>query len=428
MSSVIRSVLQDIPLPRMVKIRQRFSNEEISDVEETISKEIGKPEIEETIEAGMRIAIGVGSRGMAKIPEIVRAVVTELKRRGAEPFVVPAMGSHGGATDEGQREALKNLGVTEESAHCPIRSSMAVVELGTMKNGLPILMDKNAFEADGIIVINRIKAHNGFSGFNESGLVKMITIGLGKQKGADACHKLGFGTMAENIIEMAKVKLAQAPFLFGIGTVENAYDRVRTIVAIPAAKIIEDERPLLLEAKTTMPKLLLKPMDVLIVDQIGKEFSGGGMDPYTTGRAATPYIAVGPEPTRLAVLDVTEKSHGNAGGMGVADFTTKRLFEKIDFEATYINNLTSTATLSGKVPIVLESDCLAMQAAVKTCNVYDMRQVRMVRIANSLHIEHILISESMLEEARQHPEITVISEPQEICFDAEGNLLDLGQV
>jgi hypothetical protein len=337
------------------------------------------------------------------------------------------MGSHGGATDEGQKEALANLGITEESVHCPIRSSMEVVSLGVMENGLSVLIDKNAFEADGIVVINRIKAHNGFSGLNESGLVKMITIGLGKQKGAEACHKLGFKHMAQNIIEMAKIKLEKAPFLFGVGTVENAYDRLRKIVAIPAERIIEDERALLLEAKENMPRLLLKPIDVLIVDQIGKEFSGGGMDPYTTGRAVTPYISVGPEPTRLAVLDVTDKSHGNAGGMGVADFSTRRLFDKIDFEITYINNLTSTATMSGKVPIILENDKQAIQAAVKTCNIFDFNQVRLVRIANSLHIETTYISESMLPEALAHPDISVLGKPEAFVFDDKGDLVNIGK-
>lgn len=424
--SVIDQVLKDIQLPKMIKVRQYFPKDEVQDVESAVLKELRGPEISGRVRKGMRIAIGVGSRGMAEIPCIVRAVVAELKRCEADPFIVPAMGSHGGATDEGQKQALANLGVTEDSVGCPVVSSMDVVSLGVMDNGLPILMDKNAFEADGIVVINRIKAHNGFSGPNESGLVKMITIGLGKQKGAESCHKLGFGHMAEFIVEMARIKLQKAPILFGIGTVENAYDHIRKIAAIPAERIIEAERPLLVEAKANMPGILLKPIDVLIVDQMGKEFSGGGMDPYTTGRAVTPYISVGPEPTRMAVLDVTEKSHGNVCGMGVADFSTRRLFNKIDFEATYINNLTSTA-ISAKVPIILDTDRLAIQAAVKTCNVFEPSQVRMVRIANSLHVETIYIAESMLEEAARHPDITVLGKPEEFVFDEQGNLTDLGE-
>jgi hypothetical protein len=303
---------------------------------------------------------------------------------------------------------------------------MEVVELGALANGLPILVDKKAYEADGIVVINRIKAHNAFSGPNESGLVKMITIGLGKQKGADSAHALGFNYMAEIVVEMAKVKIKKLPFLFGIGTVENAYDHVARIVAIPAQEIIETERKLLLEAKANMPRLLLHPIDVLVVDQLGKEFSGGGMDPYTTGRAPTPYLDPGPGPASLAVLDITERSHGNACGMGMANITTRRLFNKINFDYTYANILTSTVTPSAMIPIVMDTDKLAIQAAIKTCNVPKLEYVRMIRIANTLHVGEIYISESMLKEAEQHPNIDVIGEPRKWIFDKAGNLMDIG--
>lgn len=425
--SVINDLLKDIKLPRMVKIRQNFSAEALGDIEATLRAELSRPAIRRRVKKGMRIAVGVGSRGMAEIPLITRVVVDELKHCGAEPFIVPAMGSHGGATAEGQLGVLKNLGVTEASAGCPIVSSMEVVDLGVMNNGLPVLLDKNAYEADGIVVINRVKAHNAFSGPNESGLVKMITIGLGKQKGADACHTLGFGHMAELVVEMARIKLAKAPFLFGVATVENAYDRIRKVAAIPAEEIIESERILLAEAKANMPGLLLQPIDVLVVDQLGKEFSGGGMDPYTTGRAPTPHVAVGPQPNKLVVLDITDQSHGNACGMGLADTSTRRLFNKIDFDYTYANNLTSTVTLSGKIPMIFDSDRLAIQAAIKTCNILDPGNVRLVRIANSLHIEKIAISENMLQEAASHPGITVLGEPAETAFDERGNFSDLGK-
>jgi len=422
--SVIKELLQDIKLPKMVRVQQHFPHDELSDIVGTLLEELRKPEIIGRVKNGMRIAIAVGSRGMAEIPRIVRVVADELKRWGAVPFIVPAMGSHGGATADGQKELLASLGITEVSAGCPVRSSMDVVHLGVMDNGLPILMDKNAFEADGIVVINRIKAHNAFRGPNESGLVKMITIGLGKQKGADSCHTLGFGRMAEFVVEMARIKLRQAPFLFGLGTVENAYDRVMKMVAIPAENIIETERALLIEAKANMPSILLQPIDVLIVDQIGKEFSGGGMDPYTTGRAPTPFISVGPGPNKLAVLDIADQSHGNACGIGLADFCTRSLFNKIDFDYTYANNLTSTV-LTGRIPMILDSDRLAIQGAMKTCNVLDLSRIRMVRIANSLYVEKIHISESMMEEAVQHPQITVLSSPEEFAFDEMGNLTDI---
>ena len=423
---IITDLLADIALPKMVRVRQRFAAPEVHDVAAAVREELRQPEIARRVKPGMRIAVGVGSRGVAEIALIVRVTIEELKRLGAKPFIVPAMGSHGGATAEGQKQVLAGLGVTEESAGCPIISCMDVVELGVLDNGLAVLMDKHAYEADGIIVINRIKAHNAFSGPNESGLVKMITIGLGKQKGADAAHVLGFGRMAEFSVEMAKVKLAKLPILFGVGSVENAYDRVAKIAAIPAEQIIEAERKLLVEAKANMPKLLLQPLDILLVDQLGKEFSGGGMDPYITGRAPTPYLDPGPTATRVVVLDVTDRSHGNSCGVGMADITTRRLFNKMDLEYTYANVLTSTVTPSARIGLIMDSDQLAIQAAMKTCNAPDLGRIRMARIANTLHVAEIYISECMLEEARKHPDIVVLGEPQPWQFDAAGNFSDIG--
>ncbi|MDR3588633.1 MAG: lactate racemase domain-containing protein [Negativicutes bacterium] len=423
---IITDLLADIPIPKMVRVKQTFSATEVPDIVAALQAELRRADIASRVKPGMRIAVAVGSRGMAEIALIAKVTVDEIKKCGAEPFIVPAMGSHGGATPEGQRQVLASLGVTEVATGCPILSSMEVVELGVLDNGLPVLIDKNAYEADGIIVINRIKAHNAFSGPNESGLVKMITIGLGKQKGADSCHALGYQHFAEFLVEMARIKLGRLPFLFGIGTVENAYDRVAKIVAIPAEAIIETERSLLLEAKGNMPRILLQPLDILIVDQLGKEFSGGGMDPYTTGRAPTPYLDPGPGPSRLVVLDVTERSHGNTCGMGMADITTRRLFNKIDFDFTYANILTSTVTPSGRIPLLMDTDRLTIQAAIKTCNAACPDKIRMVRIANSLHIGEMYISESMVKDAEQHPQIAVCGKPAELVFDAAGNLPDLG--
>jgi hypothetical protein len=425
--SIITELLNNISLPKMVRVRQKFSVCEVDDIAGTVRAELRRANIASRIKSGARIAVGVGSRGVAEIPLIVKITIEELTRCGAKPFIVPAMGSHGGATAEGQIQVLANLGVTEASAGCSILSSMEVVELGKLENGLPVLVDKNAYEADGIVIINRVKAHTAFSGPNESGLVKMISIGLGKQKGADSCHALGFKYMADFVVKMAEIKLRQLPFLFGIATVENAYDHVAKIVAIPAEEIIAAEQKLLVEAKANMPKLLLQPMDVLVVDQMGKEFSGSGMDPYTTGRAATPYLNPGPGPSRLVVLDVTERSHGNATGMGNADITTRRLFNKIDFDFTYANVLTATVTASGRIPVLMDSDRLAIQAAIKTCNSTCPDRIRMVRIADSLHLREILVSESMLADAEQHPDITVVGRPTDWLMDAEGNLTDIGK-
>lgn len=424
--SIITDLLKDIPLPKMIRVRQKFPAPVVEDIASTLLEQLHRPENASRVQPGKRIAVGVGSRGMAEIATIVRVTLEELKRLGAEPFIVPAMGSHGGATAEGQKQVLASLGITEETTGCPIRASMEVVELGALPNGMAVLIDREAYQADGIIVINRIKAHNSFSGPNESGLAKMITIGLGNQKGADAAHALGFGHMADLIVEMAKVKLASLPFLFGIATIENAYDRVAKIAVIPAETIIDAERELLGEAKRNMPRLLLQPLDVLVVDQLGKEFSGGGMDPYVTGRASTQFLNPAPSPARLAVLDVSERSHGNCCGVGMADITTRRLVNKMDFDYTYANILTSTVTPSARIGLIMESDRLAIQAAIKTCNAPDLSRVRLTRIPNTLHVGEIFISESMLDDARQHQNIEIAGGPEPWSFDANGNLPDIG--
>lgn len=423
---ILTDLLADIALPKMVRVRQEFAAPQVHDVAAVLREELRRPEIARRVKPGMRIAVGVGSRGVAEIALMVSVTIDELKRLGAQPFIVPAMGSHGGATAEGQREVLASLGVTEESAGCPIHATMDVVELGVLSNGLAVLIDKQAHQADGIIVINRVKAHNAFSGPNESGLVKMITIGLGNQKGADAAHVLGFGRMAELSVEMAKVKLAKLPFLFGIATVENAYDRVAKVAAIPAEQIIEAERKLLAEAKGNMAKLFLQPLDILVVDQLGKEFSGGGMDPYITGRAPTAYLDPGPTATRVVVLDVTDRSHGNCCGVGMADITTRRLFSKMSLDYTYANVLTAAETESAQIGMIMESDRLAIQAAIKTSHIADVSGIRIARIANTLHVKEIYVSESMLDDARRHPSISVLGDPEPWPFDLAGNLPEIG--
>lgn len=423
---IVADLLKCTALPRMVRARQSFPAPEVRDVAGALREELRRPSIAGRVRGKRRIAVAVGSRGVAQISLIVRVLVEELRALGAEPFIVPGMGSHGGATAEGQAGVLADLGVTEGSAGCPIVSSMDVEELGALPNGLPVYMDRSAMGADGIVVVNRIKPHTAFSGSIESGLVKMITIGLGKQKGADSCHAFGFGHMERNMIEMAKVKLARAPFLFGVGTVENAYDRVARIVAVPAEEFIDAEPRLLAEARENMPSIPFDPLDVLVVDRMGKEISGSGMDPNITGRASNPYIRVTRQTTRMAVLDLTAASHGNAVAMGLADVITRRLFDKIDFEHTYANVLTSTVTRSGMIPLIMENDRLAIQAAVKTCNALDPGRVRMVRIRDTLHLGEISFSEALLDEARENPRLSIPGPPEDIAFDGEGNLPDLG--
>lgn len=422
---IIQELLKGIELPRVVKIRQKFQVTEINDIPGTMHQEFAKADIGDRIKKGMRIAIAVGSRGMDKIPELVRLTVEEIRQRGGEPFVVPAMGSHGGATAAGQAKVLANLGVTEESVGCPIISSMEVVEIGKISNGLAVHMDKQAYEADGIVIINRIKPHTAYRGPCESGLAKMLTIGLGKQKGAETCHMYSFKHMAEHVFEMAKVKLACCKVLFGIATIENAYDKISTLVAVPAEKIMEVDQQLLPEAKAKMPRILFDPVDVLVVDQIGKEISGDGMDPNITGRFPTPYADGGLDANKVVVLDLTKETNGNACGIGVADYTTRKLFNKVDFDYTYSNLITNTTPGPARMPMMLADDREALLVAVKTCNARDMSKVKLVRIKDTLHIGEIIISEALLPEAEANPNIEICGELMEMEFDEAGNLLGL---
>ena len=420
--NIIKELLKDVPLPKMVKIRQTFNADEILDVSAALSAALVESGQLAQIRPGMNIAIAAGSRGVAQIATLVRTTVAEVKKLGANPFVVPAMGSHGGATGAGQAEVLAHLGITEEYVGCPIVSSMEVVEISRLPNGMPVYIDKNAYQADGIIVINRIKPHTAFRGPNESGLVKMITIGLGKQKGAESCHAYGFKYMHDLIPAKAKEMLQLAPIMFGIATVENAYDHVAKIVVAGAAELIETDRQLLIEAKAAMPRIEFSPIDVLVIDEIGKDVSGDGMDPNITGRYPTPYPTGGPEVSKMVVLDLTEKTGGNANGVGTADFTTKRLVNKTDFQALYANGITSTVVRPNAIPMTLDCDLDAIRAAVKTSNALDLSKIRLVRIKNTLQLGEIMISEAMLPDALSLANVAVCSEPFEMQFDDLGNL------
>ena len=420
--SILRTLLEDIPIPKMVKIRQKFDRTRIEDHIGKLKEELKKPGAIDRIKPGQKVAVAVGSRGVANIADFTRTTIEALKEAGAEPFIVPCMGSHGGATAEGQREVLHHLGVTEEAMGAPIKSSMEVVKIAELPNGLPVYVDKIASTADAIVVINRVKPHTAFRGPIESGIMKMIAIGLGKQKGAEACHQLGFKYMAENVPAMARIMLEKLPIVFGVALVENAYDETCIIEVLPAADIEKREVQLLKEAKARLPKILFDQIDVLVIDYIGKNISGDGMDPNITGRYPTPYAHGGPDVSKMVVLDLTPETKGNANGVGTADFTTQRLVDKTDWPATYANGLTSTVCAPTKQATTLENDLYAIKAAIKTCNILDYTKCRLVRIRDTLHLGEIEISVNMLEEARQHPDIEILTEPYEWTFDSEGYL------
>ena len=414
----VERLLSSVELPEMVSVRQKFDDTHIP-VEEI--PDVVKTEIKEKIRPGMEIAITVGSRGVANIPVIIKAIGDFVKSQGATPFLVPAMGSHGGATAEGQRAVIEGYGVTEEATGCEIRSSMETALIGETPNGMPVRIDKNAYEADGIIVCGRVKPHTGFRGPYESGIMKMMAIGLGKQFGAEIIHWDGFGHFKEYIPMFGNAILKNAPVLCGVALLENAYDKTREIVSLTPQEIIDEEPKLLLRAKSYMPRILFDSCDVLIVDQMGKNISGDGMDPNISGRFPTPYADGGIKAQRVVALDLTEQSHGNACGIGLADVTTRRLFNKMDFEQTYPNAITNTVVEEMKIPMIMESDKLAVQMALKSCVEIDHQNPRVVRIHTTMDMDEIQISAGLVEEARQNPALEILGETKPMEFNGQDN-------
>lgn len=422
-SSVIANLLQRVPIPRLVKIRQVFERPIIADVGAAFRERLLGSRALDSVRPGMSIGVGVGSRGISNQSVMVRILIDHFKDKGVHPFIFPAMGSHGGATAEGQQDLLARMGISEQTMGAPVRATMAVVDMGTAENGLAVWFDAYAAAADGIVLVNRIKPHVSFRGRYESGLMKMIAVGLGKQKGAEACHQLGMERMLGNIEAVGRTALSTGKILFGIALLENAYHETCRIEVIPAGRIEEEEATLQAEAKRLEPRILFDRLDVLIIDEIGKNISGTGFDNNVVGRYHLPHMtSTGPFITRIVVLDITEASHGNGNGLGIVDFTTDRAYRKFNFEETYPNSLTSTVPASVKIPMVLKNDRLAIQAAIKTCNIADFRQVRLGRIKNTLEVHQMEISENLLGESRVNPKMETRSGPFDLDFNAEGNL------
>ncbi|SFP36987.1 protein of unknown function [Oscillibacter sp. PC13] len=419
---VVSRLLEGVKLPSMVRIRQNFDQTKIEDLPAAIHDALSQEKICRSIRPGMRIAITAGSRGTDRYPEEMCAIVSELKALGADPFLIPAMGSHGGGTAEGQALMLQNLGITEETVGAPIRATMEVVQIGSNMDGYPVYIDKYAAEADGIVIVNRIKPHTNFRGEYESGLMKMMTIGLGKNVGAATCHRLPMDDMSHNVFAFGSAVLKHANVLFGLATLENPLDKVRRVIALTPEEIPEQEKLLQAEAKMSMPRLPADEFDVLIVDQIGKNFSGPGMDPNVTGISGNPHLKLKPDVQRRVVLDVSDESHGNATGIGLADFSTKRAFDKIDFDAGYANNITSRSLAGGRIPIILQNDLLAIRAALYTCDGIRTEEARLMRIPNTLHIGEIEVSTALLPTLSATACIEILTDPYVWNFDADGNL------
>lgn len=421
---VVSDLLKDVYIPRMLYVRQEFDKACIDKncISQEVKARLDAKGMGTAIKKGADIAITAGSRGISNYKEILKAIVDYVKEKGGNPFLVPTMGSHGGATAEGQLMILESAGITEEYMDCPIKSSMETVQISITPTGVPVFSDKNAQEADGIIVVNRVKPHTCFRGKYESGIMKMMTIGLGKQKGAEFCHHRGFGHMAEMLEMIGHEVRVHSKILFAMAILENAYDETCDLVPLWSDEIESIEPQLLIRARELMPKILIDRADVLIVDEIGKNYSGDGIDPNITGAFCSPHASGGLKTQHVAVLDVSEASHGSTIGMGVASTGTKRLYDKFDPEKTYPNSLTATTPESSKVPMIFRNDKEAIQAAIKMSNDVDEKTLTVIRIPNSLHIDRIMISESLMEVAKRTPGMVIESEPEYMSFDENGNL------
>jgi hypothetical protein len=415
------------PLPRIFKIHQKIASPRLADVPKEMNALLDRFGLPGKIKPGERIALTAGSRGIRDKAKILKVIATRLKALGAKPFLVPCMGSHGGATAAGQVEMLKHLGITEEFIGAPIVSSMEVKEIGRTKFGTPVLIDANiCAQADKIIVVNRVKPHTDFDFEIESGLNKMMVIGMGKHKGALMAHRLtikhGFSTM---LPEVQPIILKALPFFFGVAIIENQYDQTASLHLLEPQNFWEGEKPLLKKAKEIMPRLPFKQMDILVVDEIGKNISGAGMDPNVTGRLyfiGSPPLKE-PKITRIFVRDLTPETEGNAIGIGFAEYTTTRLVKKIDPVPTAINSITGMGPECGRIPIAFDQDREALQAAFDNSGVLDAKDLRLVWIKNTLEMEYLWASEPMFNEAKANPLLEVISGLQDIPFDAAGNMV-----
>ena len=409
--------MASIELPRVARIRQRVNHERVPDVEAEVRRTIQESGVAARLRPGARIAITAGSRGIARIADVIRAAAGALRALGAEPFVVPAMGSHGGATAEGQREVLAGYGIAEDTISVPVQATMDVVEVGRTPAGVPVYMDRHAWEADGVLVCGRVKAHTAFKAPIESGLCKMIAVGLGKQRGAETMHGAG---LAETIPEAAAVSLASGKIVLGLAIVENGADEPYRIVAVLPDRFHATDRELLTLSNGFLPRIPFDHLDVLVVDWIGKNISGSGLDPNVIGMWRRLGGARQPDYRRIVVRDVTPESHGNALGIGWADFTTRRLVERIDYDAMYMNCLTANAPDVARIPITMPTDRAAIEAAIKTAT--PRGAVRLARVHSTLRLEELYVSEAMLPEVERNPLLEVLEPPSPMQLDAEGGL------
>ena len=412
--------------PEMFRLRQILDAPRCDDVYATVRSEIDKLDPAAKIKAGQSVAVAAGSRGVANIDTIVKATVDAVKDLGATPYIVPAMGSHGGGTAEGQAAVLDGYGINEQTIGCPIRSSMEVVQIGTSDFGMPIYFDKNASEADHVIVVNRIKPHTGFAGEIESGLMKMMLIGLGKHKGAAIYHRAIIHHSFDTIVRLVgRVVREEIPIAFGVATLENGYDETAEIHAIDAPDFEDVEKVLQAKSKAYCPKLPFEDVDLLIIDEMGKDISGAGMDTNVIGRKRNDRKAIDgdtPRVLRIFVRDLTETTHGNATGIGLAEFTTKRLVDKIDFHATYTNVITGQHVSAGAVPLHFETDREVLDVALESIGLIDVPDARVLWIKNTLDLGEVEASAAYLAQLEGRDDLELIVGPRTLQTQEDGNL------
>jgi len=412
-------------LPEWALVRHVMNAAEIGDVRAAVRAAL-EP-VMSAITPGARVCLAVGSRGIDRIDEVVAAAVERMREAGAEMFIVPAMGSHGGATAEGQLEVLASYGITPESIGCEIRSSMESIELGEVQPGVPVFVDRHAFEdADLIVPINRVKPHTDFTGEIESGLMKLIAIGLGKQKGADTFHRQGFATFHELIPAVATYTLAHAPIPFGLALVENRLARLMHVETVLAGRIAERERELLVMARNAMARLPLAAIDLLVLDFIGKDISGLGMDSNVVGRYYTGPTGSGPAIQRIVVRDLTDETEGNAVGIGMADVVLRRAVERIDHRKTYMNCITAKTPEGARVALTVDTDREALAVALACCLRVTPEDARIVRVRDTKHLELLYVSAPALPEVLAGGKCEVVEPLHPIRFDAGGLFVDQG--
>jgi hypothetical protein len=411
-------------LPLIAPIHQNCSHPKVTDIAGEVRRQWQASSLPKRLKRGNRVAVAVGSRGIANLATMARATIEFLRDLGTQPFVVAAMGSHGGGTAEGQRELLSEYGVTEKALGVPVKTDMTTVVLGTNNWGEPVYWDRNAFESDAVVTISRVKPHTDFQARHESGIVKMLVIGLGKRDGAARHHRWGIRGLREMMPDSGRFIVEKTKFVAGLAVLENARDETALLKAVEKEKLFDEEPALLDQARKWMPRLPFEQLDVLVIGELGKNYSGAGIDPNVVGRRLVegePEFA-SPRITRMCVLDMAPESHGNATGVGIADLTTDRLIAKIDAVPFRLNNMTSCCLWRSKIPFAFPTDRECIEASIQTCWQPEAGKVRMAFIPNTLELTELWVTQPLADEARNLTDVKTDSDARPIPFDSVGTL------